>query len=246
MSKQKATLFFSYPRTDRLIPGLRVELIKRGANGFPAPCVVLGSAQHGRLMKGSAAIPLDFSNPPELRNDKVFAGTFGETPEGGLHLAALNDNEPDVSFVLVRTGFIFTDGGVAGDLGRIMQAFKTERKEPKLWTHGSTALHAAAQEMLLTAHTGEQINLPKVEAQAVKTVVGYRPGLGMPAYVYRLWKMPNDSALLVRDVSGVIYRVVNEKHRTDRVDATGQHYHDLFEMLLGEQQKPRILLSAAA
>ena len=241
---KKTNLFFSYPRTERMIPGLRVEPIKRGATAFPAPCVVLGSAHNGRLLKGSAAIPLDFSNPPELGNEKVFAGSFGETPEGGLHLMALNHDEPDVSFVLVRTGFIFTDGGVMGDLGRMMQAFKAEGKEPKLWTHGSVALHATAQQMLLTAHTGEQ--LPQAEAQAVKTVVGHRPGLGMPAYVYRLWKMPDDSALLIRDVSGVIYRVVNEKHRTDRVDATGQHYHDMFEMLLGDQQKPRILLSAAA
>ena len=248
MSKT-TNLFFSYPRTNRLIPGLRVEPIKRGANAFPTPCVVLGSAHNGRLIKGSAAIPLDFSNPPELGNEKVFAGSFGEVPNSGLNLTALNADEPGVSFVLVRTGFIFTDGGVMGDLGRMQQAFRAEGKEPKLCNHGSVALHAAAQQMLLTAHSGAQVDevdLPKAEAQAVKTVVGYRPGLGMPAYVYRLWKMPDDSALLVRDVSGFIYRIVNEKRRTDMVDATGQHYHDMFEMLLGEQQKPRFILPAAA
>lgn len=243
---KKTNLFFSYPRTNRLIPGLRVEPIKRGATAFPAPCVVLGAAYNGRLLKGSAAIPLDFSNPPELGNEKAFAGSFGESPDGGLHLTGLNADEPGVSYVLVRTGFVFTDGGVLADLGRIMQAFKAEGKEPKLYANGSVALHAAAQQMLLTAHTGEQVDLPKAEAQAVKTVVGYRPGLGMPAYVYRLWKMPDDSALLVRDVTGFTYRVVNEKGRTDMVDAAGQHYQDLFEMLLGEQQKPRIILSAAA
>lgn len=168
------------------------------------------------------SLPIDMKSRPEIFGDKAVSGSVITQQVDGKDfkvLAAYKEN--GIWYALCRTGLLVKGGGIVSDLIALQDSgvnFKA---------HGSFSLDGGA----VKVGSGKGIELAKVPAERMRWFISRNvPGLdNIPQYRHDFWKIPVGAAVLVRDITGRLSRLVGEKDGLRVVDASG--YNEVFDGL---------------
>lgn len=246
--RAQTNLLFFTPRRSNFGYGYPLQI--RDANQFFVP--------FGRMQTRGplpSRFDVDILQPPAMvcdhrKVDVVYRGSFVEKPSGVLLQSPCEDPLP--YYLMVRTGLqSVPDGGFVKDLMGFAGAAKSKGTVFQPVTHGVVALHSDTHAGLVI---GTDIALPQAMATKVGAdSTGFMAGLrGIPAYVYRVFRMPENSGVLIRDIGGDMCRVVYEKGeiqirdagRPDSADRA--KFHEVFDMLTAEKPQAPIIQAQAA
>lgn len=221
-------LFF-HSSEKRLNPdrgGMRLQTILTPGFNNPVPSLVLGSVGgSGHLVKGARGIIVDMENPPEMRGLQVNSGAvtvreFASNEEGKVYkrkMLVAPDGSEDV-YVVVRTGF-------AGET-------LTQMEEHYLELLGKG--------IVMQKHGVFPIDLSSKEIESAE-LVGWgfsnrRVG-DIPMSIWKMFRMPRDSELVLRDVhTPDPIRIVRASTKAPQI-VDGNGYRQLFEDLENERAK---------
>ena len=216
-------LSFFAGRQDKTTDGMLVTPYQNPETKQTTYAVLLDSLSNLRRGKVPMSIPLDMKSRPEIRGEKAMSGSVITQQVNGKNFSVLAANkENGIWYVLVRTGLFVKNGGILEDLIALQDS------NVNLKAHGSFSLDGGAAKV----GSGKGIELAKVPAERLRWSVK-RPvaGLDLPAYRYDMWKVPVGAAVLVRDISGKLTRLVGEKDSLRVVDAPAAAYDQVFDGL---------------
>lgn len=168
------------------------------------------------------SLPIDMKSRPEIVGEKAMSGSVITQQVNGKDFRVLSAYKQDGKwYALCRTGLRVIRGGIVEDLIALQDSgvdFKA---------HGSFSLDGGA----VKVGSGKGIELAKVPAERLRWFVGRNvPGLdNIPQYRYDFWEVPVGAAVLVRDITGRLSRLVGDKDSLKVVDASG--YQQVFEGL---------------
>jgi len=183
--------------------------------------VMLGSVNsYDKSVSGPfKPIPLLKGQPPRLSRDgnRVYSGTFQELDVDGRKKLMLTAREAgdNAFYVHVHTGFnVDRRGSIEGDLNKLILENPDDFKPA---TPGSFSLFGGSQRVGAV----EGAEFAEVEATRLRWSTSKTHALiGAPGVRHDLWRIPIGAAVLVQDVTGVIFRIVNEGGELKVVDAT--------------------------
>lgn len=193
---------------------------------------VLGSlTREGRVQGPFKIIPVSTQQKPLLTRDglRALLGTFQKLPtESGEKMFLTNkEASDDAYYVHLQTGFsVGLNGQIDGHLNRLL----LEGVQPT--SFGSFSLDGASVQI----EEAEGLELSKEQATRLRWSVsrGVR---------HDLWRIPSGAAVLVRDVNGIIFRIVAEGNDVRIVDAT--KYEKVFEDLEDKRAQRNAAVKAA-
>lgn len=235
-------LFFRAQRMGiDLSPGILLQNARYRQATNPIPSIVIGeyNQRGGWVAPGGSKVPVSLQSLPKIGDGKALAGSIveidwtnddGETKKR-KELVAFQDG--DAWYVLIRTGVLGYGRGVMNDYLKLLG--ELQETGDSIFSHGSYGLDGGAVEI----GSGEgQLDIPDVKAELVKH--GRARNFldrGIPAYTYRLWRVPPGAMLLDRDINGELRRTVGEPDTPRVVDATG--YEQVFEDLEEKRRQER-------
>lgn len=219
----------------KLLAGMKPGFVNGGGSS-PFAVVLGGFREGGRMAPGSLAIYFDHDNPPAIeKNDRVYLGEFGSLSASDPRTVLRKhsgEGHPKYSFIRVTTG-LRPDlrGNVMADIQELARLTGAGHAV-QFKTHGSASYHqAAAKEQAALIASADVKQVGQVPAEQIATLKHSRTGLiGMVQMTDIIWAMPDDSCILIRDITGKSCRVIREKGRVEVYDAT--NYDHECDMLL--------------
>jgi hypothetical protein len=199
-----------------------------------------------RVMGPFKPIPIQKDQPPILSRDgnRAFSGTFKKVDQGGVKKLVLRTREEDDNafYVHVQTGFsVDSRGTIEGDLNKLI----LESSDGfQIATPGSFTLDGASAQL----EASEGLEFGSTPAERLRWSASKAHGLiGAPGVRHDLWRIPEGAAVLVQDVNGILFRIVNEKSELKVVDASKYAgvFNDLEQKRRAEAAKARAAYHAA-
>lgn len=213
---------FFNARKDKAVSGVLLVPQENTKNPGKLSFAVPLDSLSGRREYRGPSLPIDDKNRPEIVGEKAVSGSVITHQVDGKDfkvLAAYKEN--GIWYVMCRTGLLVKGGGIVSDLIALQDSgvnFKA---------HGSFSLDGGA----VKVGSGKGIELAKVPAERMRWFISRNiPGLDqIPQHRHDFWRIPVGAAVLVRDITGKLTRLVGEKDGVRVVDASG--YNELFDGL---------------
>lgn len=185
---------------------------------------VLGSVtREGRIQGPFKIVPVRRDMRPELTRDglRAISGSFQKLPvdEGGEKLFLTHVYQGDDAFyVHLHAGFDLGPGGqIDGDVNKLL----LDGVDPCV--PGSFSLDGKSVSMELV----DGLDFTEEKAERLKWAVSKtHPIIGGPGVRHDLWRIPIGAGVLAQDVTGLIFRIVNENGDLAIKDASG--YRNVF------------------
>ena len=239
MANQGNFAFFG-GREDPVYAGMRHNAVPVPWKGnVVIPSLVVGPSprvERTRAPAWATIIPAKIGDAPRFRGEKIFEGSIIEeaTTSGKTEHVMVAHHDDEANYVLVRTGLRVIDGSTANDW-MALQGAGIELKSHGSYSFdkGSVKVAAADDEVIKDPN----IKIGKVAAERIHSkAVGKRiPLLGCPQSSFVLWKMPFGSVLLVRDITGHLWRLLSTKSSVQKKDAKG--YDSFFDQLQAAERE---------
>jgi len=206
--------------------GLKVMPFENDAKHGGGTDVVVMLAQvnsyDGSVNGPFTPIPLHRAKKPLLSKNGNWAhsGTFKKLEAGdGSNRLFLTERDPDDNafYVHVHTGLnCDRRGSVDGDLNKLILENPDDFKPA---VPGSFSLYGGSQQAQKVSQA-EGLVFGDQEAKRLKwSVAKTHAIIGGPLVRHDLWRIPVGAAVLVQDVTGIIFRIVNEGGELKLVDA---------------------------
>ena len=241
-NSRPANTFFFGVREENLVIGVTADIVADRVNGAPRPSLIVGGrSREGRPAKWASIVPASLSDRPQFNQASkiVSADVALEDIPGGKQRSVLVSHKEGTDWlVLVRTGFRVGREGIMGDMMDLLNTGVTLKE------HGSFSFDRGTAAFNVAKGRSEIADFAKVAAVREGSTVGRRiPILRFPESSYDLWRVPVGAIVIVRDVTGKLFRLIGGKTSLQVVDADG--YDSFFDMLLDaikQAPPPKVVL----